>query len=149
MPPSQGIILWLELTIGASFFKNLYCLVFNDRINSAKFKKYQLLHPSFSNYDETVITIILGIVKIHTYPGKIAKARNHPQTQAIEVTSLLGLIVFPLWMLALVWAYSGAVIGVMYTKADDEPPTAPSKDTDKRSVDSDEKDADQVENHTA
>ncbi|MBW1944761.1 MAG: DUF3302 domain-containing protein [Deltaproteobacteria bacterium] len=97
----------------------------------------------------SVITIILGIVKIHTYPGKIAKARNHPQTQAIEVTSLLGLIVFPLWMLALVWAYSGAVIGVMYTKADDEPPTAPSKDTDKRSVDSDEKDADQVENHTA
>ena len=97
----------------------------------------------------SVITIILGIVKIHTYPGKIAKARNHPQTQAIEVTSLLGLVVFPLWMLALVWAYSGAVIGVMYKKADDESPTEPSKDTDKRPVDSDEEDTDQVENHTA
>ncbi len=27
----------------------------------------------------SVITITLGIIKIHTYPGKIAKARNHPQ----------------------------------------------------------------------
>lgn len=61
-----------------------------------------------------VIIIILGIVEIHTYPGKIAKARNHPQTEAIEVTSLLGLIIFPFWMGALVWAYSGAVIGALY-----------------------------------
>lgn len=61
-----------------------------------------------------VITILLGIIKIHTYPGKIAKERQHPQTEAIEVTSLLGLLVFPLWMAALVWAYSGAVIGNPY-----------------------------------
>jgi len=61
-----------------------------------------------------VIVIVLGIIKIHTYPGKIAKARNHPQTEAIEVTSLLGLIVFPLWMAALVWSYSGAVVGKLY-----------------------------------
>ena len=63
-----------------------------------------------------VLTIILGIIKIHTYPGKVAKARNHPQTDAIEVTSLLGLIAFPLWMAALVWAYSGAVIGKLYAE---------------------------------
>ena len=61
-----------------------------------------------------VLTIILGIVMIHTYPGKVAKARNHPQTKAIEVTSLLGLIVFPLWLFALMWAYSGAVIGSLW-----------------------------------
>ena len=65
----------------------------------------------------SVIVITLGIIKIHTYPGKIAKARNHPQTEAIEVTSLLGLLIFPLWMAALVWAYSGAVVGRLY--ADD------------------------------
>ena len=52
----------------------------------------------------SVITIILGIIKIHTYPGKIVKARKHPQTQAIDILSLLGLIIFPLWMAALVWA---------------------------------------------
>ena len=62
----------------------------------------------------SVIVITLGIIKVHTYPGKIAKARNHPQTEAIEVTSLLGLMIFPFWMAALVWAYSGAVIGKLY-----------------------------------
>jgi len=67
----------------------------------------------------SVITIIWGIVKIHTYPGKIAEARGHPQAQAIEVTSLLGLLVFPLWMAALVWAYSGAVVGTLYAPEDE------------------------------
>jgi uncharacterized membrane protein len=62
----------------------------------------------------TVIIIIWGIVKIHTYPSKIAAERNHPQKDAIEVTSLLGLLVFPLWMFALIWAYSGAIFGSMY-----------------------------------
>jgi uncharacterized membrane protein len=63
----------------------------------------------------SVIIITLGIIKIHTYPGKVAKERKHPQQQAIEVTSLLGLLVFPLWMFALVWAYSNAIIGQLYT----------------------------------
>lgn len=64
-----------------------------------------------------VIIIILGIVKIHTYPGKVAEARNHPQKDAIDVTSLLGLIIFPFWMFALVWAYSDAFIGVPLNKS--------------------------------
>jgi len=75
----------------------------------------------------SVIVIILGIIKIHTYPGKIAKARNHPQAEAIEVTSLLGLLIFPLWMAALVWAYSGAVVGKLYAageEGEDETPAA-------------------------
>lgn len=56
-----------------------------------------------------IIVIVLGIVKIHEYPHKVAVARNHPQADAIMVTSLLGLIVFPLWMFALVWAYGGVI----------------------------------------
>ncbi|MDF7799701.1 DUF3302 domain-containing protein [Pontiellaceae bacterium B1224] len=71
-----------------------------------------------------VLTILLGIIKIHTYPGKIAKERKHPQTEAIEVTSLLGLLIFPLWMAALVWAYSGAVIGNLYPQPE-KPEPAP------------------------
>lgn len=88
----------------------------------------------------SVIVIILGIIKIHTYPGKIAKARNHPQAEAIEVTSLLGLLVFPLWMAALVWSYSGAVVGRLYDPkgpgAEEQPPqpkersAAPAEDAD-------------------
>jgi len=64
----------------------------------------------------SVITIALGIIKIHTYPGKIAEARGHPQKDAIEVTSLLGLLIFPFWMMALIWAYSGAVVGNLYQR---------------------------------
>ena len=97
----------------------------------------------------SVITIILGIVKIHTYPGKVAKARNHPQEKAIEVTSLLGLIVFPLWMLALIWAYSGAVIGVMYTKTDDKLPTDPLKETAEPPAEPNEKDKEPTEKSTS
>ena len=67
----------------------------------------------------SIVIIALGIVKLHTYPGQIAAQRNHPQTKAIEVCSLLGLIVFPLWMAALVWAYGG-VIGTPLPALDDE-----------------------------
>lgn len=80
----------------------------------------------------SVIIIILGIVKIHTYPGKIAAERKHPQKDAIDVTSLLGLLIFPLWMLALIWAYSGAVIGSMYVSpnSDDNEKITKSGETD-------------------
>jgi len=85
-----------------------------------------------------VVIITLGIVKIHTYPGKIATARKHPQTEAIEVTSLLGLLIFPLWMFALVWAYSGAIIGKLYEVEEEEdtptPTPAPGPPTDASSM---------------
>jgi hypothetical protein len=66
------------------------------------------------------ITITWGIIKIHTYPEKIAKQKNHPQTKAISVTALLGLLIFPLWMLALVWSYSNAILGNLYNEGDIE-----------------------------
>ena len=78
----------------------------------------------------SVVLIVLGIVKLHTYPGQIAMQRNHPQAKAIEVCSLLGLIVFPLWMAALIWAYAG-VIGTPLPALDDEKGmTADSKSED-------------------
>jgi hypothetical protein len=52
-----------------------------------------------------IVVIILFIVFVHTMPGKIARKRNNPQAEAIEILSLLGLLIFPLWMAALVWAY--------------------------------------------
>jgi hypothetical protein len=69
-----------------------------------------------------VIIIVLGVVAIHTYPAKVAQRLNHPQAKAIEVCSLLGLIAFPLWMAALIWAYAG-VIGSPLARAI-EPPAA-------------------------
>ena len=48
-----------------------------------------------------VIVVFLG-----TLPGKIAKGRNHPQTEAINVASWLGIITAGvLWPFALIWAY--------------------------------------------
>ena len=53
----------------------------------------------------TVLVIVVGIVVVHKLPGKIAEQRHHPQVDAIKIMSYLGLIVFPLWMAALIWAY--------------------------------------------
>ncbi|MEA3278005.1 MAG: DUF3302 domain-containing protein [Pseudomonadota bacterium] len=52
-----------------------------------------------------LIIIALFIIFVHTMPGKIAKKRGNPQAEAIEILSLLGLLIFPLWMAALVWSY--------------------------------------------
>ena len=52
-----------------------------------------------------VIIIILFIIFVHTMPGKIARRRGNPQAEAIDILSLLGLLIFPLWMAALVWSY--------------------------------------------
>lgn len=52
-----------------------------------------------------IIVIVLFIVFVHTMPGKIARKRGNPQAEAIEILSLLGLLIFPLWMAALVWSY--------------------------------------------
>ena len=54
--------------------------------------------------------IVVGIIKIHELPGEIAARRKHPQTEAIRICSLLGLIVFPFWMMALIWAYMRPVL---------------------------------------
>jgi hypothetical protein len=53
----------------------------------------------------SVIIIVVGIVVVHELPGKIARRRGHPQAEAIRICSLLGLVVFPFWMAALLWAY--------------------------------------------
>lgn len=70
----------------------------------------------------SVIIITLFIVTVHTMPGKIAKKRGNPQAKAIEVLSLLGLLIFPLWMAALVWAYISPFsvpVQVVQSKKDD------------------------------
>ena len=53
----------------------------------------------------SVLVIVLGIITVHNLPGKVARKRGHPQVEAIHICSLLGLIIFPFWMVALLWAY--------------------------------------------
>jgi hypothetical protein len=71
-----------------------------------------------------VIIIVWGIAVVHTLPGKIATKRNHSQVEAIEIMSYLGLLVFPLWMGALIWAYLVPV----KLKATVETPETPAQD---------------------
>ena len=58
----------------------------------------------------SVVVIIVGILKVHELPGDIAARRGHPQAEAIRICSLLGLIIFPFWMFALLWAYMKPVM---------------------------------------
>ena len=51
-----------------------------------------------------IVLVVYMIVVLHMLPGKIAKKKNHPQQKAIEICSLMGLIIFPFWMVAMVWA---------------------------------------------
>jgi uncharacterized membrane protein len=57
-----------------------------------------------------VLVIIVGIVVVHKLPGKIAEQRRHPQIDAIKIMSYLGLIVFPLWMFALIRGISDQLL---------------------------------------
>lgn len=74
-----------------------------------------------------VIIIVWGIAVVHTLPGKIATKRNHSQVEAIEIMSYLGLLVFPLWMGALIWAYLVPVKlkATVETRSKDKPVSAP------------------------
>lgn len=66
----------------------------------------------------SVVVIVVGIIKVHELPGEIAKSRGHPQAEAIRICSLLGLIVFPFWMIALLWAYIRPVMTPISNTAD-------------------------------
>jgi hypothetical protein len=45
------------------------------------------------------------IYRLGSLPGEVARARNHPQADAINVCGWMGIITLVLWPLALVWAY--------------------------------------------
>ncbi len=54
------------------------------------------------------LTVLAGVVVVilGTLPGKIATRRHHPQAEAINVASWLGIITLGvLWPFALIWAY--------------------------------------------
>ena len=73
----------------------------------------------------SVVVIVVGIIKLHELPGKIAEDRGHPQTEAIRICSLLGLLIFPFWMVALLWAYIKPVMSPIPLKVDAAAAAAP------------------------
>jgi len=51
------------------------------------------------------IAAVCALYLVGDLPGRIASARGHPHARAIGVCGWLGLLVFVLWPVALVWAY--------------------------------------------
>ena len=53
-----------------------------------------------------IVSAVVVFVALAQLPGKTARERNHPQAEAIEVASWLGLLltIGVVWVLAMVWA---------------------------------------------
>ena len=53
-----------------------------------------------------VATFIGVFVFLAMWPGRVAKARNHPQAEAITALGWIGIITLGAsWLVAIVWAY--------------------------------------------
>lgn len=54
-----------------------------------------------------VVPVLLAYViyRLGSLPGEIARSRNHPQAEAINICGWMGIITLVLWPLALIWAY--------------------------------------------
>ena len=54
-----------------------------------------------------ILPVVLAYViyRLGGLPGAIARARNHPQADAINICGWMGILTLVLWPLALVWAY--------------------------------------------
>lgn len=65
----------------------------------------------FDIFAWVVLFLIVGtgvavVVFLGQWPGKVARARNHPQSEAIAIGSWLALLLgFVLWPLVVIWAY--------------------------------------------
>ena len=53
----------------------------------------------------SVISATAGLVVLGSLPGRIARKRNHPWPEAVNVASWIGLATAVLWPLALIWAF--------------------------------------------
>ena len=71
-----------------------------------------------------LLVAVLGVVvaKLGMLPRKIARERGHPQADAINVASWIGVITMGLlWPLALIWAYTRPAGWEATTPADAPP----------------------------
>ena len=72
--------------------------------------KLQAFGP-FLHWLTLVVLCIIPVVaayviyRLGSLPGAIARARNHPQADAINICGWMGIITVVLWPLALVWAH--------------------------------------------
>lgn len=56
-----------------------------------------------------VCGLICGLITVYVLgalPGSIASERRHPAADAINVCAIVGLFIWPLWFVALIWAHT-------------------------------------------
>jgi hypothetical protein len=51
------------------------------------------------------VLVAIVIFKLGSLPGSIARARAHPQAEAIAVCGWMGIVTIVLWPVAMVWAH--------------------------------------------
>ena len=50
-------------------------------------------------------SVVYALVYLGGWPGRIARERNHPQAEAVNVCGWLGLLTGAFWIIAMVWAF--------------------------------------------
>lgn len=50
------------------------------------------------------VIVIIGLVFIAAAPGEIAERREHKNKRAIRVCGIIGVFVWPAWIVAIVWS---------------------------------------------
>jgi hypothetical protein len=53
------------------------------------------------------VALIVLLLALSWLPGLIAKRRGHPNATAIRVCGFVGVIIWPCWIVAIIWAYTG------------------------------------------
>ncbi|MCC7314767.1 MAG: DUF3302 domain-containing protein [Planctomycetes bacterium] len=53
-----------------------------------------------------LIASLVVLVLVFALPGLIAASRNHSKAEAIKVCGYASLILWPLWPVALIWAFT-------------------------------------------
>lgn len=83
------------IVFGVALFLVCVRLLTSDGFDS---REYTLLQMGMVIGGATVVGLLAGI------PGFVAGQRGHPQAGAIGLCGFLGVVLFPAWIVALVWA---------------------------------------------
>jgi len=54
-----------------------------------------------------IFAVALVLIFIAGLPGLIAERRRHPNANAIIVCGLVGILIWPAWIVAFIWAFTG------------------------------------------
>ena len=75
-------------------------------MGSRMYSVSDIVYPlTFAVVIALVIVVAWGLYFLGNLPGRIASDRAHPQAVAIGICGWLGMLIFVLWPIALIWAY--------------------------------------------